>query len=90
MPTVRADDALATNLGDDAIQYLQALVRLNTVSPPGNEIQATDYIGAILERAGIEYTVVESAPGRANLVARLRATDPTGKPVMLMGHTDVV
>ena len=51
---------------------------------------ATDYIGAILERAGIEYTVVESAPGRANLVARLRATNPTGKPVMLMGHTDVV
>jgi acetylornithine deacetylase/succinyl-diaminopimelate desuccinylase-like protein len=90
MPTVQADDALAAHLATDAIQYLQALVRLNTVSPPGNEVLATDYIGAILDGEGIEYTVVESAPGRANLVARLRATNPTGKPVMLMGHTDVV
>lgn len=90
MPTVRADHTLATTLGDDAIDYLRALVRLDTVSPPGNEIQATNYIGALLDAEGIEYTVVESAPGRANLVARLRAEQPTGKPVMLMGHTDVV
>ncbi len=90
MPIVRADDTLITTLGDDAITYLQALVRLDTVSPPGNERQATDYIGALLQDAGIEFTVVESAPGRANLVARLRAESPSGKPVMFMGHTDVV
>ena len=90
MPTVRADEPLAATLGDDAIEYLRALVRLDTVSPPGNERQATDYIGTLLHDAGIEFTVVESAPGRANLIARLRAEQPTGRPVMLMGHTDVV
>jgi acetylornithine deacetylase/succinyl-diaminopimelate desuccinylase-like protein len=86
----RADDALATSIGDAAIEHLRALVRLETTSPPGNEIQATDYIAGVLAAEGIESTVLESAPGRANLVARLSAANPTGRPIMFMGHTDVV
>lgn len=86
----RATSDLAQSIGDAAIDYLQALVRLDTTSPPGNERMATDYIAALLAAEGIESTVVESAPTRANLVARLKAENPTGKPVMLMGHTDVV
>lgn len=90
MTDLRADATLTQSLGDAAVEYLQALVRLDTTSPPGNERQATDYIAALLAAEGIESTVVESAPTRANLVARLKADNPTGKPVMLMGHTDVV
>jgi len=90
MPDYRAHDTLAAAIGDAAVEYLQALVRLDTTSPPGNERQATDYIAAILAAEGIEATVVESAPARANLVARLKAERPAGRPVMLMGHTDVV
>ncbi len=86
----RSDDALAQSIGEAAIQHLAALVRLDTTSPPGNERQATDYIAAVLAAEGIEPVVVESEPTRANLVARLRAEEPTGRPVMLMGHTDVV
>ncbi|MEJ7838718.1 MAG: M20/M25/M40 family metallo-hydrolase [Thermomicrobiales bacterium] len=78
------------SLRADAIEYLQQLLRLDTTSPPGNEILATDYIRGVLDAEGIESTVLESAPGRANLVARLSAANPTGKPVLLMGHTDVV
>jgi len=86
----RSDDALAASIGEAAVEYLAALVQLDTTSPPGNERQATDYIAAVLAAEGIEATVVESEPGRANLVARLRAEVPTGRPVMLMGHTDIV
>ncbi|MDQ3656786.1 MAG: M20/M25/M40 family metallo-hydrolase [Chloroflexota bacterium] len=90
MTDYRSNDDLARSIGDAAIEYLAALVRLDTTSPPGNERQATDYIVAVLATEGIEATVVESEPTRANLVARLKAENPTGRPVMLMGHTDVV
>jgi acetylornithine deacetylase/succinyl-diaminopimelate desuccinylase-like protein len=90
MTDLRSTDDLAQSIGDAAIEHLAALVRLDTTSPPGNERQATDYIAAVLAAEGIESTVIESAPGRANLVARLRADEPAGRPVMLMGHTDVV
>ena len=84
------NETLSTLIAARAIEHLRALVRLDTTSPPGNERQATDYIAGVLAAAGIESTVLESAPGRANLVARLHATNPTGRPIMLMGHTDVV
>ncbi|MFT7462913.1 MAG: acetylornithine deacetylase/succinyl-diaminopimelate desuccinylase-like protein [Pseudohongiellaceae bacterium] len=34
--------------------------------------------------------ILESAPGRANLIARLIAGAPTSRPVLVMGHMDVV
>ncbi len=34
--------------------------------------------------------VLESAPGRANLIARLIAGAPAARPVLVMGHMDVV
>ncbi len=90
MTDYRATDELSESLGDAAVEYLKALVRMDTTSPPGNERLATDYMRGILAADGIEATVVESAPTRANLVARLKAQNPAGRPVMLMGHTDVV
>jgi acetylornithine deacetylase/succinyl-diaminopimelate desuccinylase-like protein len=82
------DDAA---LRESAIQHLQALLRLDTMSPPGNEKLAADYIAETLREAGFDDVhVLESAPNRASVVARLRADQPTGRPVMLMGHTDVV
>jgi acetylornithine deacetylase/succinyl-diaminopimelate desuccinylase-like protein len=74
---------------DEVTGHLQALLRLNTVNPPGNEIQAADYLAGVVRQAGLEPVVVESAPGRGNLVVRLRGSGG-GRPVMLMGHTDVV
>ncbi len=74
-----------------ATDYLKELLRLNTMSPPGNEKIAADYIAAALRDAGIDMVeVLESAPNRANVVARLRAERPAGRPILLMGHTDVV
>ncbi len=85
--TDREDAALR----DSAIHHLQALLRLDTMSPPGNEKLAADYIAGVLREAGFdEVDVLESAPNRANVVARLRANQPTGRPMILMGHTDVV
>ncbi|MBF6614317.1 MAG: M20/M25/M40 family metallo-hydrolase [Chloroflexi bacterium] len=76
-------------LNADCLRHLQALVRLDTSNPPGNEIIAVNYICEQLAEAGVECEVVESAPGRANLRAVLKG-DGTERPLLLMSHTDVV
>lgn len=74
----------------EALDSLRALIRLDTSNPPGNERLATDYISTVLARCQVEPVVVESAPNRTNLVARLRGRDAALKPLMLSAHTDVV
>jgi acetylornithine deacetylase/succinyl-diaminopimelate desuccinylase-like protein len=71
------------------IDVLRDLIRLDTTNPPGNETAAARYLADLLAPAGIETEIIESAPGRGNLVARLRGTGE-GKPLILMGHLDVV
>ena len=71
------------------VDVLRDLVRFDTTNPPGNETACARYLADLLTPAGIEARVIESAPGRGNLVARLRGTGE-GKPIMLMGHLDVV
>ena len=68
---------------------LQDLIRFDTTNPPGNETPCIEYIAAKLKREGIEPVVLESAPTRGNLVARLKG-DGSLPPLLLMGHVDVV
>jgi len=81
-----------SQLESDAINWLQQFIRINTVNPPGNELQAAKYIGGILEKEGIHPEIFESAPGRGFLVARLSssATPDPSRALLLMGHLDVV
>ncbi|MGN6483646.1 MAG: M20/M25/M40 family metallo-hydrolase [Thermomicrobiales bacterium] len=85
-----ASDAFAGELQAEAVRHLQALLKLDTTSPPGHERLAADYIAAQLDAEGIPCEIVESAPTRANIVARLKAEAPSAPPLLLMGHTDVV
>lgn len=80
----------SSDLQESAVHHLQELLRCDTQSPPGNEVRAAEYIRKALADVGVETTFVESDPGRVSVVARLKAENPTGKPVMLMGHVDVV
>lgn len=78
----------AQTLEDEAVDWLQGYIRVDTINPPGNETRAVDYIGQILEAEGIPYQTAESAPGRGNLWARLPGGDEPA--IMLLQHTDVV
>ncbi|RME48413.1 MAG: M20/M25/M40 family metallo-hydrolase [Chloroflexi bacterium] len=75
--------------GQEAVEVLQRLIQFDTTNPPGNERPAADYIQHLLAQDGIESEILESAPGRANLVARLTG-DGSSRPLLLLGHTDVV
>ena len=69
--------------------HLQALLRINTVNPPGNETEAARYLASVAREAGISHEIAEGTPGRGNFVARIRGNG-VGHPIILMGHTDVV
>jgi len=74
---------------DDAVRLLKALIRFDTTNPPGNETPAAQFIAAELRAAGYEPTVLESAPGRGNVIARYKG-DGSQRPLLLFGHLDVV
>jgi acetylornithine deacetylase/succinyl-diaminopimelate desuccinylase-like protein len=79
-------------LADEAQGWLADLVRINTVNPPGNEAAAAKYIAAIFQKEGISNEVIEMAPGRSIVIARLQAgplPDPSNA-LLLVAHQDTV
>ena len=70
-------------------KLLDALVAADTTNPPGNEARAVAIGVERLKQAGIEAEVTEFAPGRQNLVARLKG-DGSAKPLLIISHIDVV
>src|SRR3989475_7960925 len=75
-------------LGDEAVEILTEYIRRDTTNPPGNEAPAAALLAGILGESGLETTTLESAPGRANLVARLHGR--SGQGLALLHHLDVV
>jgi acetylornithine deacetylase/succinyl-diaminopimelate desuccinylase-like protein len=94
-PAPSAPRAAAPDLGklpEDALGWLQGLIRINTTNPPGNELAAAKYIAGILEQEGIAHEVIELSPGRGVVIGRLTSSvisDPT-RALLLLGHMDVV
>ena len=78
----------AQSIEDQALDWLQAYIQVDTMNPPGNETRAVEFIGNILEAEGIPFKTAESAPGRGNLWARLEGGDEPA--LILLQHTDVV
>ena len=76
-------------LENETMQHFQALLRLDTSNPPGNEKLATDYLQRVFEREGIPSQVLALDANRPNLVARIKGNG-SKRPLLLMGHTDVV
>jgi acetylornithine deacetylase/succinyl-diaminopimelate desuccinylase-like protein len=76
-------------LGTDAVRHLQALIRIDTTNPPGNETPAAEYLAELLRAAGLEPTLVGETPARQNVIARLRGTGAK-PPLLLAAHLDVV
>ena len=78
-----------TRVDPETLQHFQALVRVDTSDPPGNEQGAVEYLKSVLERDGIPVQIFTLEQNRPNLVARLRGSGRK-RPILIMGHTDVV
>jgi len=76
-------------LEDETMRHYQAVLRLDTRNPPGNEHIVVDYVKGVLEKEGIPVQVFGSDPNRTNLVARLKGNGRK-RPLLVMGHSDTV
>ncbi|HWH27680.1 MAG TPA: M20/M25/M40 family metallo-hydrolase [Mycobacteriales bacterium] len=80
---------------DEVVDLCRDLIRIDTTNDgsgravPG-ERQAAELVAGWLAEVGLEPEIVESAPGRASLVARMAGTDPTRDALLIHGHLDVV
>src|SRR5215469_6742567 len=82
-----------TPAGTEAARFAADLIRIDTTNRgggDGRERPAAEYVAARLAEAGVEPTLLESAPGRANVVARVGGREPEAPALLVHGHLDVV
>ena len=61
-------------LEQEAVSLLSRYIQIDTTNPPGNEINAAQFFKEVFDREGIEARIIESAPGRGNIYAKLRGS----------------
>ncbi len=73
----------------DPVELSRELIAFNTINPPGNELSCIRHLEGILAGAGLETSLQNFAPDRANLTARIggRGDKP---PLCFTGHVDTV
>src|ERR1700730_13669043 len=74
---------------DETMRHYQAVLRIDTRNPPGNEHLVAEYVKGVLDKEGIPAQIVGSDPNRPNLIARLKGNGKK-RPLLVMGHSDVV
>jgi len=73
----------------EILRHYQAVLRLDTTNPPGNEHIAVEYLKQVFDAEGIPSQVFALDPNRSNIVARLKGSGKK-RPLLIMGHTDDV
>ena len=75
-------------------QLARDLIRFDTQNWGGGrssgEADAAAYVAEVLASMGVESQTLESAPGRASVIARIEGTDPSLPLLVVHGHLDVV
>lgn len=71
-----------------AQDYLVGLINIDTSEPEPNELQAARFIYKQLNKYGIDWDILIPRKNRANLLARLKGSDPELEPLLLISHLD--
>jgi acetylornithine deacetylase/succinyl-diaminopimelate desuccinylase-like protein len=74
---------------NEAVTYLQNYIRLQTVNPPGNELEGARFLKNILDDESIPSQIFEPAANRGNILAVLKGSGEK-RPILLLTHIDVV
>jgi acetylornithine deacetylase/succinyl-diaminopimelate desuccinylase-like protein len=74
---------------DEATRYLQEYIQIQTVNPPGNEIEGARFLKKIFDKESIPCQIFEPSPGRGSILATLKGNGKK-KPILLVNHIDVV
>ena len=77
------------HLLDEATPRLQEYLRVNTVNPPGNEIEGVKFFKNLFDVETVPSQIFEPSSGRGNLLAMLKGNGKK-RPLLLLNHMDVV
>lgn len=84
---------LMKEVEEEVTTLLANLIRINTSNPPGNETAAASFLAKYLEKEGLKCELIESAPGRGNVITRIKsksASEERKPSLLLLSHLDVV
>lgn len=85
--------ALREELENDVVRLCQELIRIPSVNygeGKGDEAAVAQYVVERLQEVGIKAEILESAPSRCSVVAKLKGSDPSLPGLVVHGHLDVV
>jgi acetylornithine deacetylase/succinyl-diaminopimelate desuccinylase-like protein len=78
----------------ETVRIARDLIRIDTTNRGGGDAEperpAADYVVSFLSGLGLEPQIFESAPGRANVIARVEGAESGLPALVLHGHLDVV
>ncbi|MFD9964828.1 M20/M25/M40 family metallo-hydrolase [Amycolatopsis sp. NPDC058986] len=78
----------------DVVEVCADLIRFDTTNrgdgDSEGEREAAEYVAGLLNAAGVPSKILERAPRRSNVVARIPGTDPALPALLAQGHLDVV
>lgn len=83
----------STEIIDETIRICRELIQIPSVNygdGNGNEKEVAEHVVKLLDEVGIKSTVYESAPGRCNVIARIKGRDSNRPGLVVHGHLDVV
>jgi acetylornithine deacetylase/succinyl-diaminopimelate desuccinylase-like protein len=80
-------------LENETILLCQEMIRIPSVNHGegrGDEKAIAEYVANKLSEVGIKSELIETAPNRVNVVAKIEGSDPKRPGLVLHGHLDVV
>ena len=80
-------------LENETILLCQEMIRIPSVNHGeglGDEKAMAEYVASKLSEVGIKSELIETAPNRVNVVAKIEGSDPNRPGLVLHGHLDVV
>ena len=81
---------LTERVDDEVVELCRDLIRIDSSNPTSNERAAAEWTAERLTDFGLSPQLLESAPGRASVVARWPGADSSRPALLIHGHLDVV
>ncbi len=84
----QADVSPWEELNQNVVHHLMNLIDIDTSQPEPQELQAARYLYKEFNKHHIDWDIFRPDKNHANLLARIKGTDSTQKPLLLISHLD--
>ncbi len=73
-----------------ALEFLQNIIKINSINPPGNELEVANAIVSHSRSSNLETHIRKITHDRANVLVKLRGKYPDKPKLIFSGHLDTV